>query len=970
MTNPLEGLGTILDAAGGELAVTLNDVLEHSPKSATNTMYCETDEAPDRAPVSTLRPSDNTLKCQRCNTTCVAVALRVLTLSFSIIPGKRATIPKPGEAASYDVHVPGRPPGYSMRMEWFDRLNSCRFLIGLVSLDTLAMLVGRAAQFEAATLATDTSAGAVVVSLALGVTETVVELIASASMPTLLRGVQCSSKMTPKATAKFALKAYFVSNIAACLIYPVVFGALAIWGRAGDGVHIGWIIAIAVAHSVQYAFLNQVGDTAVEVSQPHWFKTFDGATLAFPGVPLLCCCSRCACGKCDGGSRPPVREQSIRALDLSLVPPVDKRDGAGGRSRPVEELEGGRNSMYDPATDATVEDGSFADDVAATHRRYRCNLVAAASPKTLASMLQLFRLVLLACGGSAWVVMRNDTVRACAVGFLAVTNVLLTTVLLCNVEQITAGLVDPLEDHLSDVSAANSGGGRGGGDVGGAAAAAAAAAVEAAAAAAAAAAVARGGTGPPPSGGEGDNDGNPTVGLSDDESGSDGASPLQVLQMIHSLSPAPPADDDDANRPRTDAGVTVAEALVEVDSESTASDEYEDGARRFCGLPRMLWEMHGFELSLVILLVIVFSVSSQAANAFQAVIITAVSGGGDYFFVGGAVFVVAAISVATIAALVVQIVYAEKIRIRDATDAVDADDTAVLSLPETKQEEPGAGAGGMVRSEVSDHVPSVGLQGLAMARPSGSSGELGAKLALDRDVAAGGQNALEVWCTGRGSRVPTAACLSDFFLGSESNSVGRWGRLLWLLILILAAGGVAFVTIPALGTFIVGNFIAFVIFIPYYPALKILQTMTQAFLFEYDENRVSDIVWWQQLFTVVVALPLLGLNLLAFDVAGDEVDVEKTASSFEKSVAAGKQTAIVCGISVLVLGTVGIFLLFIDDKVPDNVSLHRAVTLWTKRAKDHREEQDRVSPPLLVRASTSTLKENPQRRLRRTESWT
>ena len=917
VSNPLEGLEVAIAATIAQDAPALRAIVEHSPQpwAAANTLFSE----PNEAPIDPDRAVKCQLGCQRCCSATAAVALRLLTLFFSIIPGKRATIPQPGEAAAYDVHIPDRAPGYSMRVEWFDRLDSCRFLIGLVSLDTLAMLVGRAAQFEAATLATDTSAGAVVVSLALGVTESIVELVASALMPALLRVIQCSPIMTPTAMAKFALKAYFVSNVAACLIYPIVFGAFAIWGGDGDGVHIAWIIAIAAAHSVQYAFLNQVGDTAVEVAQPHWFKTFDGATLAFPGVPLLCCCSRCACGKCDGGSRPPVREQSIRALDLSLVPPTDDRCGAG--SPDDADLDGARRSAYDAALDATIEDGSFADDVAATHRRYRCNLVAAASPKTLASMLQLFRLVLLAFGASAWVLMRNDTVRACGVGFLAAINVLLTTVLLCNLEQITAGLVDPLE-HASDDGAVLADG---------------------------ASAAARTRAGLP---------------LSSDASGSVGAPTLQARSSIASRA------DDDGTCP---AAVGVAAVLAvehDDDHDSTASDEEEDSARRWCGLPRMPWEMHGFERALVILLVVIFSVSSQAANAFQAVIITAVSGGGDSFFVGGAIFVVAAICVGTIAALVAQIVVAERIRIRVATDAVDADDAAVLSLPIADQQGQGLGASGVVRTGSSDVLGTHGQQGLApTSRLSGSAGELSAERALERDVAAGGQNALDVWCTGRGSRVPTAACLNDFFLGSESNSVGRWGRLLWLLVFILAAGGAAFITIPALGAFVAGNFVAFVIFIPYMPALKILQTMTQAFLFEYDEKRVSAIVWWQQLLTVVVALPLLGLNLLAFDIAGGEIDVEKTASAFEKSVAAGKQTAIVCGISVVVLGAVGVYLLFVDDKVPDSASLHRAVTLWTKRAEDRREAQDRVSPPHLVRAST--VSENPQRsRLRRTESWT
>lgn len=74
-----------------------------------------------------------------------------------------------------------------------------------------------------------------------------------------------------------------MSSLVAIVVYPILF--LVIYGIADNPMPAA-VIALATVQSVQYSFLNQVGDSSMELAQPHWLPTFDNTVLTFPGFPL------------------------------------------------------------------------------------------------------------------------------------------------------------------------------------------------------------------------------------------------------------------------------------------------------------------------------------------------------------------------------------------------------------------------------------------------------------------------------------------------------------------------------------------------------------------------------------------------------------------------------------------------------------------------------------------------------------
>ena len=90
------------------------------------------------------------------------------------------------------------------------------------------------------------------------------------------------AQTSSRTLVKFAVASYMISNVVAVLVYPA-------WGLLFHVVQLqgfGWLLALAVARLIQYCFLNQLGDAALELSRPHWLATFDGLLLNVPG----CCC--------------------------------------------------------------------------------------------------------------------------------------------------------------------------------------------------------------------------------------------------------------------------------------------------------------------------------------------------------------------------------------------------------------------------------------------------------------------------------------------------------------------------------------------------------------------------------------------------------------------------------------------------------------------------------------------------------
>ena len=62
-------------------------------------------------------------------------------------------------------------------------------------------------------------------------------------------------------------------------------------------------LAFALTQMIQYPLLNQLGDQAVEMAQPHWLATFDGLVLVSPGVQLI---DKCKLHKVVALEQPPL----------------------------------------------------------------------------------------------------------------------------------------------------------------------------------------------------------------------------------------------------------------------------------------------------------------------------------------------------------------------------------------------------------------------------------------------------------------------------------------------------------------------------------------------------------------------------------------------------------------------------------------------------------------------------------------
>ncbi|KAJ8602955.1 hypothetical protein CTAYLR_001548 [Chrysophaeum taylorii] len=141
----------------------------------------------------------------------------------------------------------------------------------------LGWAVGRLMIFEALVLA-DRFGGTtalLLASLSLTTAEVAVEFAASALAPRVFGAIKREPPRT-RSLSRFALEVYAVSAGVGLVAYPLV--GLLVYGRPRAG-----FFALAVVQVVQYGFLNQIGDQAVELAQPHWLATFRGLDLTLFG---------------------------------------------------------------------------------------------------------------------------------------------------------------------------------------------------------------------------------------------------------------------------------------------------------------------------------------------------------------------------------------------------------------------------------------------------------------------------------------------------------------------------------------------------------------------------------------------------------------------------------------------------------------------------------------------------------------
>jgi hypothetical protein len=312
---------------------------------------------------------------------------------------------------------------------------------------------------------------------------------------------------------------------------------------------------------------------------------------------------------------------------------------------------------------------------------------------------------------------------------------------------------------------------------------------------------------------------------------------------------------------------------------------------------------------LIILLVVILYVPSQANNAFITVVLVSTSSS-----VQSAVAVVG--GTLALVALVGKLLLNNRAndafccfefccrhRVVAAVDpsaphnhhlSTQDDVTATAFLRSGDENIPSGGTGSDERA----CVPEVGVApaGCACCRPTRPPG---------KDIAGGDQGPLDLYCLGHEQRWGSVECWKDLLWTRQSNMVGRWMRLVWILIIVLSACSLALYCIPTAGVYV-----AVVLVLPFVPVQKLLEAMIGEFLFEYPEHRVTDIVFWQNICTVLATGPLLAVNWLAVETYADDE---------------ARQASILFVVTIAIFITAGVYYQFIDPMTPDFWNIHRIV---------------------------------------------
>ena len=115
-------------------------------------------------------------------------------------------------------------------------------------------------------------------------------------MPFLYRLKFGTWALSARGLVQFAVSAYLTSATFAVVIYPLMGVLTQGLGNSGGGdddekIEGGgsvtrspvMLLVFATCQIIQYPFLNQLGDQAVEMAQPHWLETFENTVLVTPG---------------------------------------------------------------------------------------------------------------------------------------------------------------------------------------------------------------------------------------------------------------------------------------------------------------------------------------------------------------------------------------------------------------------------------------------------------------------------------------------------------------------------------------------------------------------------------------------------------------------------------------------------------------------------------------------------------------
>ena len=156
-------------------------------------------------------------------------------------------------------------------------------MIAVFVLDYGAVAVGRIMHLDVLDMAA-VIPGMTVVTMDMIMTtlESIAELFGTTITPLVYRLMYPSDPIESRQLARFAVRVYAISNLAAFILYPIISGVKWI----GCNITITTLSALVALRTLQYSVINQVGDAAVQMAKPHWLRTFTGTSMQIPGFDL------------------------------------------------------------------------------------------------------------------------------------------------------------------------------------------------------------------------------------------------------------------------------------------------------------------------------------------------------------------------------------------------------------------------------------------------------------------------------------------------------------------------------------------------------------------------------------------------------------------------------------------------------------------------------------------------------------
>mmetsp|Transcript_11849 Transcript_11849/g.17742 ORF Transcript_11849/g.17742 Transcript_11849/m.17742 type:complete len:509 (-) Transcript_11849:68-1594(-) len=158
-----------------------------------------------------------------------------------------------------------------------DKKESAQFLLSLTTIDSVGWAVGRMMLFESLVLAEKLGGTRrlILTSLILTTAEVAAEFLASLLTPKIYILFKREA-LRSRNLSRFALQVYGISSRLGLFAYSILGLLIYTFQIVRNEIS---LILLAATQTIQYSFMNQIGDQCVELSKPHWLPTFETIDL-------------------------------------------------------------------------------------------------------------------------------------------------------------------------------------------------------------------------------------------------------------------------------------------------------------------------------------------------------------------------------------------------------------------------------------------------------------------------------------------------------------------------------------------------------------------------------------------------------------------------------------------------------------------------------------------------------------------